>query len=168
MIVLGRILTPFGIRGWVKVQAYGDEPQAWCAMPNWWLCRDPEGADPMWQALALQEASVHGKGLVAKFPDIDDRDAALGLSGFYVGAPRAEMPHNASDEYYWGDLVGLEVQNEAGESLGRVTSLLESGANPVLCVLDGERERLLPFVAKVVKQVDVSSGLIRVDWGLDW
>ena len=168
MIVLGRITAPFGIRGWVKVQAYGDKPGAWCAMVDWWLSRNSDAAAADWQAAALQEASIHGKGLVAKFAAIDDRDAALALTGFYVGAPREALPANAEDEYYWADLVGLEVVNEAGERLGRVSSLLESGANAVLCVVDGEEERLLPFVAQVVHKVDVVGGLIRVDWGKDW
>lgn len=168
MIVLGRITAPFGIRGWVKVQAYGDQPGAWCAMPNWWVSRNGDPAATDWQTIVLQEASTHGKGLVAKFAAVDDRDAALALAGFHVGAPRAALPANAEDEYYWADLVGLEVVNEAGERLGQVRSLLESGANAVLCVADGEQERLLPFVAQVVRQVDVVRRLIRVDWGKDW
>jgi len=168
MIVLGRITAPFGIRGWVKVQAYGDRPDAWCEMPKWWLARNADAAATDWQTVALQEASTHGKGLVAKFAAIDDRDAALALTGFYVGAPRQALPANAEDEYYWADLVGLEVVNQAGERLGRVRSLLESGANAVLCVGDGEEERLLPFVAQVVRKVDVIGGLICVDWGKDW
>ena len=168
MIVLGRITAPFGIRGRVKVQAYGDTPTAWCSMPNWWLSRDGDAAAKDWRSIALQEASTHGKGLVAKLAQVDDRDAALALSGCYVGAPREALPANAEDEYYWADLLGLEVVNEAGERLGQVRSLLESGANSVLCVVDGERELLLPFVAAVVRKVDAAGKIIRVDWGKDW
>ena len=167
MIVLGRILAPFGIRGWVKVQAYGDQPDAWCAMPRWWLAKDSGDAN-QWNPIALQQASPHGKGLVAKFADIDDRDAALTLGGLLIGAPREELPANAEDEYYWADLLGLAVVNEDGDTLGTVKTLLESGANPVLCVSDGEQERLLPFVAAVVRQVDVAQRLIRVAWSKDW
>ena len=168
MIVLGRILIPFGIRGWVKVQAYGDEPEGWCSMPNWWLSRDADTPAGNWRSIDLQEASRHGKGLVAKFAGIDDRDAAAALTGCLVAAPREALPKNADDEYYWGDLVGLEVVNEAGERLGQVRSLLESGANSVLCVADGQTERLLPFVAAVVQQVDLAARQIRVVWGRDW
>ena len=168
MIVLGRITAPFGIQGWVKVQAYGDEPVAWCAMPRWWLARDSALEDAQWRPVEVQKASVHGKGLVAKFQDIDDRDGAAALNGCLIGAPRRDLPANAEDEYYWADLIGLRVVNQAGESLGKVASLLESGANPVLCVSDGECERLLPFVAQVVNKVDVAHGLICVTWGTDW
>lgn len=166
MIVLGRIIAPFGVQGWVKVHPFGDGPDAWCGMAQWWLAAEPDALT--WQPYALQEASLHGKGLVAKFVGVDGRDAAEAIDGLYVGAPREALPTNAADEYYWADLVGLEVVNKEGERLGQVASLLSSGAHEVLCVRDGEQERLLPFVAQVVKSVDVQGGVIRVDWGADW
>lgn len=166
MIVLGRIIAPFGVQGWVKVHPFGDAPGAWCGMSQWWLAAEPDAI--AWQPYELQEASLHGKGLVAKFVGIDGRDAAEAIDGRYVGAPREALPENAADEYYWADLVGLEVLNLGGERLGKVASLLSSGAHEVLCVREGEHERLLPFVAQVVRSVDVRGGVIRVDWGADW
>ena len=166
MIVLGRIIAPFGVHGWFKIHAFGDDPEAWCTMREWWLTADPEAGN--WQPYALQEASVHGKGLVAKFVGIDGRSAAEAMDKRYVGAPREALPGNAADEFYWADLVGLDVVNAQGVSLGKVASLMSSGANEVLCVADGEHERLLPFVAQVVQGVDVKGGVIRVDWGADW
>ncbi len=166
MIVLGRIVAPFGVHGWVKIHPFGDEPEAWFRMSQWWLAVDPDALD--WQPFALHEASLHGKGLVAKFVGVDGRDAAEAIDGCFIGAPRLALPENAADEYYWADLVGLDVVNQEGERLGKVTSLLSSGAHDVICVRDGERERLLPFVARVVKSVDVRGGMLRVDWGADW
>ena len=168
MIVLGRIIGPFGVHGWVKVHPFGDGPEAWCAMPQWWLAAESDAEPGKWLAYTLQEASLHGKGLVAQFAGASDRSSAETMSGLYVGAPREALPETAADEYYWADLVGLEVVNLQGERFGRVSELLSSGANEVLCVRDGEHERLLPFVAQVVKSVDSGSGLIRVDWGADW
>jgi len=166
MIVLGRIVAPFGVQGWVKVHPFGDEPDAWVKMPQWWLAARPDAVD--WRPYALQQVAVHGKGLIAKLAGVEGRDAAEAVDGFYIGAPREALPENAAGEYYWADLVGLEVVNEEGMRLGQVASLLSSGAHEVLCVRDGEQERLLPFVAQVVKSVDVGGGMIRVDWGADW
>ena len=171
MIVLGRIIGPFGVHGWVKVHAFGDGPDAWCAMPQWWLSAEAEAdaAEPgKWVPYALAEASLHGKGLVAKFASVIDRSGAEAIAGLYVGAPRESLPKTEADEYYWADLVGLDVVNMQGERLGKVSGLLSSGANEVLCVRDGEHERLLPFVAQVVKSVDTASGRICVEWGSDW
>ena len=165
---MGRIAAPYGIKGWVKLHPFGDDPAAWAEMPRWWLGRSADGAD--WQAVVLTELRPHGKGLIAKFEGIDDRTGAEKLSGMYVGAPREQLPATGQDEFYWGDLIGLAVVNEAGEPLGKVASLIEAGASQVLVVKDeaADKEHLLPFVAEVVKDVAVATGRIRVAWGKDW
>ncbi|CAG0959763.1 Ribosome maturation factor RimM [Rhodocyclaceae bacterium] len=166
MIVLGRIVAPYGVKGWVKLAPFGDDPAAWCDMRQWWLGPSADGDD--WSPRALKGLRVHGKGVVAKFEGVDDRSAAEQLDGLYVAAPRDALPQTAKDEYYWGDLVGLEVVNVEGAALGTVASLVETGANAVLVVRDGDSERLLPFIAQVVKGVDMAERRIRVEWGTDW
>ncbi|MBI4985792.1 MAG: ribosome maturation factor RimM [Rhodocyclales bacterium] len=168
MIVLGRIVAPYGVKGWVKIHPFGDDPESWREMPSWWLGATPDAAD--WQQHTLKDLRFHGKGLVARFEGVDDRSGAEKLDGLYVGAPRETLPQNAEDEFYWADLIGLSVVNEAGETLGKVATLIEAGANPVLVVKDEAEqcERLLPFVAAVVKNVAVADGCIRVAWGKDW
>jgi len=79
------------------------------------------------------------------------------------------LPETDKDEFYWADLIGLEVINTAGERLGKVAGLIETGANDVLRVVgDDEAERLLPFVSAVVLAVEKEAGVIRVEWGSDW
>jgi 16S rRNA processing protein RimM len=166
MIVLGRVVAPYGVRGWVKVHPLGDDPDSWCRMPQWWFGPDAEGS--IWQPYPLEAFRRHGASWIAKLGGIDDRGKAEGLDGLFVAALREELPRTEPDEYYWTDLIGLDVTNEQGESLGRVDSLIETGAHQVLVVKDGDTERLLPFVSQVVKQVDVGGGCIRVDWARDW
>lgn len=170
MIVLGRIVGAYGLHGWAKLQPMGDDFEALGGMPQWWLGADSAGQK--WQPYALAALKAHGKGWVVKFAGVDDRDAAQALTGRYIAAPRSELPKTAVDEYYWADLVGLEVVNTQGERLGEVTGLLASGAHDVLCVCEGagetKQERLLPFVAQVVRNVDTANRMIRVEWGADW
>ena len=168
MIVLGRIVAPFGVQGWLRVHPFGDDPEAWRRMPQWWLAADAEAPAASWKAHALEAVKLHGDGVVAKLAGIDDRDASEALGNCYVGAPREALPAPAQDEYYWSDLVGLGVVNMQDRPLGRVKSLIETGAHQVLVVVDGERERLLPFVGHVVTVVDVAEAVIRVDWDSDW
>jgi 16S rRNA processing protein RimM len=167
MIVLGRVVAPYGVRGWLKVKPFADDPDAWRVMPQWWLAKDV-AADDDWQAFKLEGLRPHGAGWIAKFAEVGDRAAAEGLDGWFFGAPREDLPRNEGNEYYWADLIGLEVVNEQGESLGRIESLIETGAHDVLQVKDGETKRLLPFVGQVMKDVDVAGGRIRVAWGSDW
>lgn len=85
------------------------------------------------------------------------------------GAPREALPTTDEGEFYWSDLIGLDVINNAEERLGKVASLIETGASSVLRVVsDDNTERLLPFVAAVVLTVDKEARLIRVEWGSDW
>lgn len=165
IVVLGRIADPYGIRGWVRLHAFGDDPAGWAEMPVWWLSRD----EKEWREAKLKGFRAHGDGLVALFEGVADRSAAEALKGMLVGVPRNALPATGEDEYYWVDLIGLEVVNAAGEPLGRVDSLIETGANDVLSVVaeDGTK-RLLPFVETVVLAVEKDAGLIRVEWGSDW
>jgi 16S rRNA processing protein RimM len=166
MIVLGRIVAPYGVRGWLKIHPFGDDPGSWRKMSQWWLAADADG--DAWQTWKIESLRAHGAGWVAKLSGVDDRGAAERLDGWFIAAPREAMPETHGDEYYWADLIGLAVVNEQDESLGKVDSLVESGAHQVLVVKDGEAERLLPFVDHVVKSVDVAGGCVRVEWGKDW
>jgi 16S rRNA processing protein RimM len=162
MIVMGRVSAPFGVKGWVKVQPFTDKTDGLLGYPQWWLS-EADG----WRSCAVEEKTVRGGELLVRFAGIDDREAAAALKGRDIAVARAQLPAPGENEFYWADLVGLEVENTAGKSLGRVGRLFESGAAPVLVVV-GETERLLPFVGAVVRQVDLGAGRILVDWELDY
>ncbi len=169
MVVLGRITEPYGLQGWVKLHAFCDDLEDFSALPQWWLGADAEGEQ--WQPYGLLDVRQHGKGLIARFEGVADRNASEAVEGRFIAVPRDRLPRTAKDEFYWADLIGLEVVNLQDEALGMVSSLMSSGAHEVLCVRDARvegGERLLPFVAQVVKDVDPAQRRIRVDWGLDW
>jgi 16S rRNA processing protein RimM len=165
IVILGRLADPYGIRGWIKLHPYGDDPLAWAEMPVWWISKDGEA----WRECGLKGLKVHGNGLVVLLDGVDDRNASEAMKGVLVGAPRAALPTTDEDEFYWADLIGLEVVNTADERLGKVTGLIETGANAVLRVVgDDDVEHLVPFVSAVVLTVEKEAGQIRVEWGSDW
>jgi len=166
MVVLGKVIDPYGVRGWVRIHPFGDDPAAWAQMPVWWLGSE-DLAD--WREAKPKTCRPHGESLICQFEGVDNRTAAEALKGMLVGAPREALPATAENEFYWADLIGLEVVNSAGEVLGRVEELIETGAHTVLRLVSQEgKERLLPFVASVVLAVEPENKLIRVDWGTDW
>lgn len=158
---MGRVVAPFGVKGWVKVQTYSESVDALLDYEQWWL-----GNEKAWSVAQLEEGAPHGQTLVAKLSGIDDRDAAGKLKGLLVALPRAALPKAAANEYYWTDLVGLEVVNRDGVSLGQVDSLMDNTAQAIL-VVKGDRERLIPFVPVYVDQVDLPAKKIVVDWPVD-
>ena len=159
---MGRISAPFGVRGWVKVQPNTAAAQNLLAYKTWWV---EDGGE--WRDCSVAQAKVHGRTVVAKLDGCEDRDAAIALRGKLVAVPRAELPGTRSGEYYWADLMGLAVVNESAQALGRISGILQTGANDVL-VVTGERERLIPFIAAVIRDVDLGAGVVRVEWGADY
>jgi 16S rRNA processing protein RimM len=169
MIVMGRIVAPFGIQGWLKVQPLGDDPLSWRKMPQWWIGKSPDSQRPEdWRVVRSKGLRQHGKGVVVALEEVPDRTAAEAVDGWFIAAPREALPEPAKDEYYWADLIGLQVTGNAGVLLGKVRGLIETGAHAVLEIEGGDGERLIPFVAAYIKDVDLAKGEISVDWEIDW
>jgi 16S rRNA processing protein RimM len=162
LVTMGRIVAPYGIKGWIKIQPFTQQQHGLVDYPQWQVGQDGE-----WQSRTVEVAKVHGATVVAKLEGVADREQAAALQGMRIAISRDDFPAPATNEFYWADLVGLKVVNEQGEHLGEVRELLETGSNDVL-VVEGERERLVPFTEAVVKQVDIVGGVIRVEWGSDF
>ncbi|MDH5469430.1 MAG: ribosome maturation factor RimM [Gammaproteobacteria bacterium] len=159
MLVVGRIAAPYGVKGWLRVTAFTELPENLLEYLPWYLHRGGE-----WREMQPLVGKCHGKGLVVRFADCNDRDAAAALSGTDIAIKRCQLPDTQANEYYWRDLIGLQVVTVDNVVLGRVDHLLETGANDVL-VVRGDRERLVPFIRDdVIRAVDLAAGEIRVDW----
>ena len=161
---MGRIVAPYGLKGWVRIESYSAVPDSLSAYPSWWVGRNGD-----WREVKVAESVLqHGASLVARLEGCAERDAALALKGSEVALERESLPPNANNEFYWFDLVGVKVVNAKDEELGVVARLFDNGARPVMRVIAGETESLLHFVEQVVRQVDLAQGRIRVEWELDW
>jgi 16S rRNA processing protein RimM len=184
-IEVGCILDAWGVKGWIKVQAYSADAEALFSSRRWFL-RQPEGALPalakagfksaaprLLKILAIRE---HGEGIVASVQGVADRNSAEALRGARIFISRAAFPSADPNEYYWVDLIGLNVVNRQGEALGTVEGLIDAGPHSVLRItppgmfapIKPELERLVPFVATFVDAVDLEQRQITVDWGLDY
>ncbi|ADG16265.1 16S rRNA processing protein RimM [Paraburkholderia atlantica] len=174
-VEVGAIVDAYGLKGWVKVAAHADAGQGGDALlsaKRWWLLKGPERKS----APSLQ-AKTHSDSVVARLGGVADRDVALGLRGSRVYISRSEFPALEADEFYWVDLIGLDVVNLAGLNLGKVASMVDNGAQSVLRIeypatdKNGKPvagERLIPFVGVFVKTVDQAAKQIVVDWEADY
>ena len=174
LVEMGRISAPFGIKGWIRIQTYTRTASGLTDYPRWWL-----GGAEGWREYLVEQSQAQGTDVVAKLAGCDDRDGAAGFKGQQVAIPREAFPPPAIGEFYWADLLGLNVRNGEGLDFGIVTSMLETGANDVMVVQQSAQiqvsghgqdgaERLIPFVATVVKRVDIAARVIEVDWGVDY
>lgn len=155
---MGRVAGSYGVRGWVKVKPEGGALEGLAAVNEWWI-----GGQPY----RVGEAKVHGVTVLAQLEGIESREQARALKGSSVSVRREALPEPAEGHYYLADLVGLEVVNSRGEALGVVKQLFSNGAQDVMEVA-GDRTRLLPWVASVVRKVDLQNRQIDVEWEADW
>ncbi|WP_084170040.1 ribosome maturation factor RimM [Paraburkholderia ferrariae] len=177
-VEVGAVIEAYGLKGWVKVAPHAQGGSALLAAKRWWLLKGRGGREiQQRQSTQRIAAKVHGDSVVAQLAGVDDREAAERLRGSRIYVSRADFPALKADEYYWVDLLGLDVANEAGVELGKVADLIDNGAQSVLRVeypstgKDGKPatgERLIPFVGVYVKTVDLAAKRIVVDWDADY
>ena len=174
VVPVGTVGRAHGVRGWVRVRS-DMEPAEELLRHDTWLVERAGG----WQPVSVLSARPQGSSLVAHLEGFEDRDAAADLTGARLGLPRSALPDPDDGQYYWADLIGLEVLDEAGKSLGAVWEMIETGANDVMVIRPPGRapapgggrrpaaaeDRIVPFlVGDVIREVDLDAGCIRVSW----
>jgi len=173
-IEVGRIQDAWGIKGWFKVLPYSAAPEALFSSKRWFLLPTEKGAKTFAGVgeLKIKEAKIHSDTVVACADDVDDRTAADALRGARIFISKASFPAAQKDEYYWVDLIGLEVINREGQSLGHVSDLLSTGPQTVLVIDDAKapkaEQRMIPFVALYIDDVNLPERRILVDWQADY
>ena len=167
LVVMARVLGPYGIRGWLKARTFTASPAGLLAYPTWWLGND----DGPWREFTVLEAREHSDTVVAHLDGLSVREQVGPWRGANIAVPRAALPRLSEGEVYLAELVGLTVVNRTGATLGRATGVLDTGAHPVLRVArDGGEsgERLIPLVPAYVDAIDLGHARIVVDWPLDY
>jgi 16S rRNA processing protein RimM len=168
LVVVGRITAVYGIKGWVKVHSYTEVAEDVFAYQPWYV-KTAHGV----KRVEIDEARPHGKSFAAHIKGVDDRTLAEQYAGSDVAVERALLPELNTGEYYWSqleNLVVISVYDGQSLRLGRVSKLLETGANDVLVVVPDEqsidqRERLIPYVPEqFILAIDLVAGEMRVDW----
>jgi 16S rRNA processing protein RimM len=166
---VGYVSGAYGVTGSIRVTPFSTDADALLNVKTWWLDK------PSLHAVTVRTAKLHGGDVVAQLVGVVGRDASEALKGAAVTIPRSQFPELPADEYYWSDLIGLDVVNLQGEALGRVADMMDNGVQSILRVApadapDGAKlpERLIPYVDHYVKTVDLAAKKITVDWGLDY
>jgi 16S rRNA processing protein RimM len=202
-VEVGRVLGAWGIKGGIRVMPFAKDPQALFSSRRWFI-RPPEGPQVVLSTrpgayppvLRITSSKVQGDSVVATAQELPDRNAAEAMKGARIYIARANFPTAGDGEFYWIDLIGLDVFNREGEPLGAVVGLIDTGAHSVLRLkrpeavagpgaetpetsktsktsktpepTADESERLIPFVGAFIDGVDLAARRITVDWGLDY
>jgi len=174
LVVVGYVSGAYGLQGWIRIRPYSADADALLHAKTWWL-GNPEQSQQL-RDVDMMQAKHHSGDVVAQLVGVAGRDAAESLKGTAVQISRRHFPALSDGEFYWVDLIGLQVENLQGELLGVVDSMMDNGAHPILKVAvptvagieTTQREILIPFVEQFVKHVDLTAKKITTDWGLDY
>lgn len=165
-IVLGKMGSTYGIRGWLRVFSSTENAESIFDYQPWFIQQAGQ-----WQLVELEDWKRHSQDLIIKVKGIDDRDAANLLTNREIMVDSEQLPPLEGDDYYWKDLLGCQVVTTTGYGLGRVVDMMETGSNDVMVVRAnlkdafGMKERLIPFLhEQVIKKVDLAAQIIEADW----
>ena len=192
LVELGRIVSAYGVRGWVKIQPHSANAQVLLAAKTWWL-KAPvptgsTGALPSAFAADVIACRPQGSTVVAELSAVADRDHAEAMKGHTVWVPRADFPSAEDDEYYWVDLIDCQLYGELEGRpalIGKVIDVVDNGAHALLRVAratigpDGELvlmqndkgrsiDVLVPFVSAHVHTVDIANKRLESNWPVEF
>lgn len=166
LIIVGKLGSSYGIRGWLRVFSFTEDPDSLFDYKPWYILRAGK-----WQEVEVESFKPHNQDTIVKLKGIDDRDEANLLTNYEIYVNAQDLPDLDEGDFYWKDLIGCKVVTINGYDLGQVTDLMETGSNDVLVVKAnlkdafGAKERLIPFVEEqFIKYVDLSAKQITVDW----
>lgn len=159
-VVVGKIGTTYGIHGWLKIFSYTEWVSRILDYSPWYI-EDPQQG---WKQIKLTGGREHGKGVIVKIAGYDNPEEARVLTGKKIAVMHSQLPALNKNEYYWRDLVGLDVIDQHGVNLGKVIYLMETGSNDVL-VVKGNKEHAIPFLLNdVVTSIDLDKKVMHVNW----
>lgn len=161
-VIIGNFGKTFGIYGWIKVNSFTIPKNHILGLKPWLMQKDD-----FWEEFCFADSKENIKNILVKLPNYNSPEVARRLTNIKIGIWRDQLPKLPTDEYYWSDLVGLKVLNLDGADLGIVQELMATGANDVL-IIDGDRQRLIPYISTVITKVDLPKKIIHVDWEQDF
>ncbi|MGZ9897553.1 ribosome maturation factor RimM [Shewanella gaetbuli] len=169
-IVLGKLGSSHGIKGWLKITAYTDSVEGIFDYSPWLI--NDQG---QWREVKVNQWRPQGKAVIAELEGVTTREQAQMLTNCEIAIMPEQMKELADDEFYHRDLIGCEVTNNNGYNMGFVDQIVETGSNDVLLVKAnakdafGKAERMIPFVPEqFILKVDLQGKQILVDWDPDF
>lgn len=153
LIPIGQVVKAHGLHGKLRVVYYNENKTSFFSYRQI-LLRDLSGHLGSFE---IAEATVHRKSIIVRLKDMDSLDQAESLVGASVLVEKTDLPELEEGEYYWADLIGMEVTNTNGDRVGEVSNILPTGGTDVFVIRMDEKEILIPATAERIKQVDTAS-----------
>jgi 16S rRNA processing protein RimM len=158
LLPIGRVIKPHGVKGKMKVKYFGDNPKTFSSYREL-IIINPEGRLQTYQVLGVVPQQSQ---LIVQLKGIERAEEVQPLTGREIFVNRESLPDLAEGEYYWADLLGMDVLTEEGKQIGRVKEIFSTGAHDVFIVEGKKGEIFLPAVENVIKSIDCEKGIMKV------
>ena len=163
-LVIGRFGRPHGIKGFITVVSFTEPRENILDYTHWHV-----GTKGQWQPLNVLETSVNNKFILAKIDGYTEREQVAQLTNVEIAVKREQLTTLKPDEYYWHELIGMNVVNQQGVAMGVVSEMIATGSNDVLIVVNEQQRHLIPYLPDdVILEINPSQRLITVDWDPDF
>lgn len=162
-VIIGRFGRAHGIKGFITINSFTDPRDNILRYTDW------HGfINQQWRPLPLSQLEMNNKFILAKVEGYNEREELASLTNIDIAIRRSQLPELKPDEYYWHQLIGMQVINTGDVNLGKVVEIMPTGSNDVL-VVEGEQRHLIPYLPDIViKQIDGKQKLILIDWDEDF
>ncbi|MBT4963680.1 MAG: ribosome maturation factor RimM [Francisellaceae bacterium] len=166
VVIVGKIGAPHGVTGGMRLFSFTNPVTNILEFQDLRIAKanQTDKSAINWSSIVVKNIYQHKNGFVFSIDGIDDRDAAAALTHSSIAVLRNELDDLDNDEFYWDDLLGLQVYNQEDVYLGKVDSFMETGANDVIVIVDGKNEHLVPYLEQFILDIDLDEKKIRVDW----
>ncbi|MBA2648278.1 MAG: ribosome maturation factor RimM [Legionella sp.] len=162
-VVVGRFGRPYGIKGFVRVHSFTDPRDNILSYKDWHIFINKQ-----WQPIQLLEIKPQIKGIIALVKGYAECDLVVALTNVDIAISHDQLAKLLPGEFYWQQLIGLNVINKTGDVFGKVTDVMPTGSNDVL-VVEGEKRHLIPYLpGEFVLDISIEKQCIIVDWDLDF
>ena len=159
LILIGRISKPQGIKGGIRAISYADSPDIYREIPHIYLKKKDDSISP----LKISRVSTVKGAVILNFEGFKDRNSTEDIIGCELYIERSFLPPPPKDEYYHVDLIGLDVFTTAGQLLGKICEVMQTGGSDVFVVKKGKEEHLIPAIKDVIVEVDIDGGKVIIE-----
>ncbi len=158
LLEIGEVVGPHGLKGRIKAKSYLVSKGSTQRLCEVFISRSKEPA----VRFRVKTLQVERRTLLLELEGIEDIAAAARLAGCRIFIPPEKLEKLPEDEYYWHELLGLQVTTEAGQRLGRIESIVPGQNHDVYVCAGHEREILLPAIGEVIREIDINAGVMVV------
>ncbi|MDI9818762.1 MULTISPECIES: ribosome maturation factor RimM [unclassified Legionella] len=162
-IVVGRFGRPHGIKGFITIHSFTEPRDNILKYSDWHVCIAKQ-----WQPLNLLHVEINEKAILAQVKGYHGREEVAALTNVEIAISRKQLPSLKPGEYYWHELIGMQVIDQQDTPLGTVVDIMPTGSNDVL-VIKGDKRHLIPYLPdQFITDINPVQGVIRVNWDTDF